>query len=290
MKPSSEHVVGHALYQAGGVQDRVWRVRAEPLIGEGETRLALVALRDETEFRRSERTRADFLANASHELRTPLASLSGFIETLRGHAREDEAARDRFLAIMQIQAERMRRLIDDLMSLSRIELGEHIPPSGRVDLAVAAIDVLDALGPLAQERGVDFRQNLPALGQSMVTADRDQILQVIQNLAENALKYSPPGSAVTLSSEAGLDTAACLAARGENTVHLSLLTPDHAPDRRYADPCACRTKAPGIARANLPRLTENASIASRARRAASMPARALASPSSSTSSTDTAAA
>jgi two-component system phosphate regulon sensor histidine kinase PhoR len=250
-----EHVVGHALYQAGGVQDRVWRVRAEPLVGEGETPMALVALRDETEFRRSERTRADFLANASHELRTPLASLSGFIETLRGHARDDAAARDRFLAIMQIQAERMRRLIDDLMSLSRIELGEHIPPSGRVDLAVAAIDVLDALGPLAQERGVAFRQNLPALGQSMVTADRDQILQVIQNLAENALKYSPPGAAVTLSLEAGLDTAACLAARGENTVHLSLLTPDHAPDRRYAA-LRVQDQGPGIARANLPRLTE----------------------------------
>src|SRR5258708_29414642 len=81
-----DRVTGHALYQAGGVQDRVWRVRVEPLDVEGDTRLALISLRDETEFRRSERTRADFLANASHELRTPLASLTGLIETLRAHA------------------------------------------------------------------------------------------------------------------------------------------------------------------------------------------------------------
>jgi two-component system phosphate regulon sensor histidine kinase PhoR len=250
-----ERVAGHALYQAGGVQDRVWRVRAEPLEGDGDGRLALVSLRDETELRRSERTRADFLANASHELRTPLASLSGFIETLRGHARDDEAARDRFLGIMQIQAERMRRLIDDLMSLSRIELGEHIAPSGRVDLALAAIDVLDALGPIAQERGVGFQQNLPPLRQSVVTADRDQILQVIQNLAENALKYTPSGGVVTLTLETGLDAAACAEARSTGAVHLSLLTPDHAPDRRYAA-LRVEDQGPGIARANLPRLTE----------------------------------
>ena len=250
-----EHVASHALYQAGGVQDRVWRVRAEPLDRDGDLRLALVSLRDETELRRSERTRADFLANASHELRTPLASLSGFIETLRGHARDDASARDRFLAIMQVQAERMRRLIDDLMSLSRIELGEHIAPSGRVDLALAVIDVLDALGPIAQERGVDLEQNLPPLGEAMVTADRDQILQVIQNLAENAAKYTPAGGVVSVTLEIGLDAAACAAARSIGTVHLSLLTPDHAPDRRYAA-LRVQDQGPGIARANLPRLTE----------------------------------
>ncbi|MGH7024546.1 MAG: sensor histidine kinase [Caulobacteraceae bacterium] len=250
-----DRITGHALYQAGGVQDRVWRVRAEPLDGDGATRLALISLRDETEFRRSERTRADFLANASHELRTPLASLTGFIETLRGHARDDAAARDRFLAIMQVQAERMRRLIDDLMSLSRIELGEHIAPSGRVDLALAAIDVLDALGPLAEERGVDFHQILPPLGEAMVVGDRDQLLQVIQNLAENALRYTPCGGAVTVRVETDLDAAACATAKSSGAVHLSLLTPDHAPERRYAL-ARVRDEGAGIARANLPRLTE----------------------------------
>ena len=250
-----EHVVGYALYQAGGVQDRVWRVRAEPLEANDGGRLALVCLRDETEVRRAERTRADFLANASHELRTPLASLTGFVETLRGHAHDDDEARDRFLAIMQVQAERMRRLIDDLLSLSRIELGEHIAPSGRVDLSVAVIDVLDALAPLAEEKGVAFASDLPPAGEAQAVADRDQILQVIQNLAENALKYTPAGGTVSVSLESGLDAATCAAGRSEGAVHLSLLTPDHAPDRRYA---ALRVadQGPGIARANLPRLTE----------------------------------
>ena len=126
------------LYETRGVQERFWRVCVTPLAGPewgpGGDRLALLTLRDETEVRRSERTRANFLANASHELRTPLASLAGFVETLRGHARDDAEARERFLGIMHAQAERMRRLIDDLTSLSRIELGEHIPPSGRVDM------------------------------------------------------------------------------------------------------------------------------------------------------------
>jgi two-component system phosphate regulon sensor histidine kinase PhoR len=250
-----DRTTGHALYQAGGVQDRVWRVRVEPLDDEGETRLALISMRDETEFRRSERTRADFLANASHELRTPLASLAGFIETLRGHAREDPAARDRFLAIMHVQAERMRRLIDDLMSLSRIELGEHIPPSGQVDLRVAVIDVLDALGPLAEEKGVSFDQALPAIGEATAVGDRDQILQVVQNLSENALKYTPAGGTVMVRLETGLVAATFTGPRSPGMAHLSLLTPDHAPERRYIA-LRVEDQGHGIARANLPRLTE----------------------------------
>src|SRR5581483_4647734 len=110
-------IASDTTYETGGAQDRVWRASARPLPDTGGRALAVLMLRDETELRRSERTRADFLANASHELRTPLASLSGFIETLRGHARDDPGARDRFLAIMHDQARRMGRLIEDLMSL-----------------------------------------------------------------------------------------------------------------------------------------------------------------------------
>src|SRR5206468_6743230 len=96
--------------------------------------LMLVAFRDLSPLRRVEEMRADFVANASHELRTPLAALSGFIETLRGQARDDPAARERFLEIMQAQATRMARLIDDLLSLSRIELSAHLRPDKEVDL------------------------------------------------------------------------------------------------------------------------------------------------------------
>ena len=245
-----------AAYEVRGVQDRSWRARAAPLASEpGGPDLALLVLRDETEVRRAERTRADFLANASHELRTPLASLTGFIETLRGHAREDPEARDRFLAIMQAQAERMRRLIDDLMSLSRIELGEHIPPSGNVDMAAAVIDVLDALGPLAKERCVTLRPTLPPLGEAIAAADRDQILQVIQNLTENAVKYTPADGEVVVEVLADLSPANATARVSDLAAHFSILTPDHATGRRYVA-VRVRDFGPGIARNHLPRLTE----------------------------------
>ncbi len=247
---------GDVMYESGGAQDRAWRARAAPLTGDRrDGRLAILILRDETEFRRSERTRADFLANASHELRTPLASLSGFIETLRGHARDDEQARERFLGIMHIQAERMRRLIDDLMSLSRIELGEHIPPAGEVDIGLAVIDVLDALGPLANQRRVTFDTRLPRVGQAIVVGDRDQILQVVQNLVENALKYSSEGGVVSIGVDFDLDLAEAAAPATEFSGRLSLLTPDHSKGVRYAV-LRVRDAGPGIRRAFLTRLTE----------------------------------
>jgi two-component system phosphate regulon sensor histidine kinase PhoR len=117
-----------SVWESGGAQERVWRAWSAPLPApDPSSPRALLVIHEETDLRRAERTRADFLANASHELRTPLASLAGFIETLRGHAREDGVARERFLEIMAAQAARMARLVDDLMSLSRIELNEHVP-------------------------------------------------------------------------------------------------------------------------------------------------------------------
>lgn len=248
-------VTGETAYDVGGAQDRVLRALARPLgRGDDGAYLALLVFRDETEMRRVERTRADFLANASHELRTPLASLSGFIETLRGHAREDEGARDRFLGIMQTQAERMSRLIDDLMSLSRIELNEHIPPAGEVDLTGAVMDVVDAVGPIARERGVRIEQTLPPRGQAMVVGDRDQILQVVQNLVDNAMKYSPKGGAVRIGLETGLSAETAAATQRPQAARLALLTPDHGPERYAA--LRVSDSGPGIAREHLPRLTE----------------------------------
>ena len=117
----------------------------------------LLAFHDLTPLRRVEEMRADFVANASHELRTPLATLSGFIDTLQGPAREDPAARERFLAIMQAQANRMARLIDDLLSLSRIELNAHLRPDKQVDLVAIVRQVADTLQTLARDRDVEVK-------------------------------------------------------------------------------------------------------------------------------------
>jgi two-component system phosphate regulon sensor histidine kinase PhoR len=243
-------------YETGGTQGRSWLAYARPLSESAQgSRLALLVMRDETDARRSERTRADFLANASHELRTPLASLSGFIETLRGHAKDDAGARDKFLGIMLAQAERMSRLIDDLMSLSRIELNEHIAPLGRVDLAMATIDVIDALAPQAKEKAVSFDPVLPPRGAAVVEGDRDQIIQVIQNLVDNAIKYTPRDGVVRVEIYPGLSADAAATPRDPAAARMSLLTPDHAAGERYA---ALRVtdRGPGLAREHLPRLTE----------------------------------
>ena len=148
---------------------------------------------DLTPLRRVEEMRADFVANASHELRTPLAALSGFIETLQGPARDDTAARERFLAIMQAQADRMARLIDDLLSLSRIELNAHVRPDTQVDLGAIVRQVADGAADAgARSRGRDRgrRAGRPVL----VPGDRDELIRVFENLVENALKYGASGS------------------------------------------------------------------------------------------------
>lgn len=248
-------LAGEAIYEPGGTQERIFRAYASPLgMGADGGRLALLVLHDETEIRRVERMRADFLANASHELRTPLASLSGFIETLRGHARADEGAREKFLGIMQVQAERMSRLIDDLMSLSRIELNEHVAPDQEVDLAAAVSDVVDAVAPMAQERKIRMILNLPPRGTVKVVGDRDQIVQVAQNLVDNAMKYSPADGEVRVRLDWDLSADAAAAARMEHAARLPLLTPDHGPERYAA--LSVTDSGPGMAREHLPRLTE----------------------------------
>ncbi|WJR68224.1 phosphate regulon sensor histidine kinase PhoR [Neorhizobium sp. CSC1952] len=158
-------------------------------------KLYLLSFRDISELRRIDRMRSDFVANASHELRTPLASLRGFIETLQGPARSDPAAQERFLAIMFDQATRMSRLVDDLMSLSRLELKSHIAPDQTIDLKPLIGHVRDALLPLADDLGVEIRTHLPE-GKVEVLGDRDELVQVFENLIENACKYGQEGKVV----------------------------------------------------------------------------------------------
>jgi two-component system, OmpR family, phosphate regulon sensor histidine kinase PhoR len=241
-------------FETIGVQPRFWRAFARPLeIGADGDRQLVVVLRDETDARRTERMRADFLANASHELRTPLASLAGFVETLRTHAKEDPEAREKFLGIMAQQTTRMARLVDDLLSLSRIELNEHIAPSGRVDLSGAVQDVSDAIRPLTAERGVMIAMNVEGAVRAVI-GDRDQLVQVIQNLVDNAVRYTPRGGAVrvTLATANNLEAARASSRPGAG---LSLLSPDVNEGQSYVV-LRVSDDGPGIPRQVLPRLSE----------------------------------
>jgi len=239
---------------AGEVQDRRLRALVRPLPAQDDGgRLALVIVRDETDARRNERMRADFLANASHELKTPLASLAGFIETLRGHAKDDAGAREKFLGIMATQVERMVRLVGDLMSLSRIELNEHIPPTGEVDLLASARDVAETLSPIATAADVTIKVDVDA--PAAVVGDALQILQVLQNLVENAVKHSAPSGVVRVEVETGLAQADITAARDPAAASRSLLLPSAVSGARF-QVVRVINDGPGIPREYLPRLTE----------------------------------
>ncbi len=212
-----------------GSDNSAYRVRAIHA-GDGRT---LVVFTDITQARLTERMRVDFVANASHELRTPLATLSGFIETLQGPAAEDEPARHRFLDIMAREAGRMSRLIDDLLSLSRIELDKHVRPQALLELPGLIADVGKTLAMRLEsderELVIHEEKNLPA-----VIADRDQILQVLHNLISNALKYGRRGTPITV-------TAASEPAAGGGDAMVRLTVADVSD---------------GIAAEHLPRLTE----------------------------------
>ena len=163
-----------------------------------QPRFFAVLFHDRTAERRVERMRSDFVANASHELRTPLASLSGFIETLQGPARDDPQARDRFLAIMREQATRMSRLIDDLLSLSRIEMRRHVAPQSHADLVAVLAKVRSQLTPLAEGLGVELGFE-SCEDQVLVVGDEDELIQVFANLIEDACKYGAEGGRVEIS-------------------------------------------------------------------------------------------
>ncbi|KQT44278.1 hypothetical protein ASG47_17125 [Devosia sp. Leaf420] len=158
----------------------------------------LVTFQSLTELKRVDAMRTDFIANASHELRTPLASLLGFIDTLLGPAARDAVAREKFLGIMRGQADRMSRLIDDLLSLSRIEMYQHVRPTGSVDLAALLREVREGLQTQAKAAELDVVLSLPE-GAVMVTGDRNQLYEVFENLIDNAIKYGADGKTVDVS-------------------------------------------------------------------------------------------
>jgi two-component system phosphate regulon sensor histidine kinase PhoR len=160
-----------------------------------DERHVLVSFQSLTELKRVDAMRSDFIANASHELRTPLASLLGFIDTLLGPAAKDAAAREKFLAIMRGQADRMSRLIDDLLSLSRIEMHQHVRPTGSVDLAGLLREVREGLQTQAQAADIVVNLDVPE-GPVTVTGDRNQLYEVFENLVDNAIKYGAGGKTV----------------------------------------------------------------------------------------------
>src|SRR2546429_2781327 len=192
----------------------------------------LMTFHDQTPLRRVEVVRADYGAKASDDLRTPLAALSGFIDTLQGPAKDDARARERFRGIMHNQATRMARLIDDLLSLSRVELAAHFRPDTLVDIVPIIRQVADGLEPLARERQVTIDIELPDAPVS-IAGDREELLRLFENLIENALKYGASGGRVMVSLTS--------AASGEG-----------APEYRVM----VRDFGPGIAPEHLPRLTE----------------------------------
>jgi two-component system phosphate regulon sensor histidine kinase PhoR len=217
----------------------------------------MLVFHDQTARISTERMRADFLANASHELRTPLASLTLLIETISGPARDNAADRDRFLGMMQVQADRMRRLIDDLLSLSRIELDEHVPPSDRADLVDVAREVIDAIGAVAAERKIRLVLDAPKQPVRIV-GERFQLTQVIQNLVDNAIKYSPEGGEVRIEIAASGDREDVMASAGrrwDEAGRIALLTPAAAANRSYAY-VRVEDAGPGVPRLYLPRLGE----------------------------------
>ncbi|WP_436038970.1 phosphate regulon sensor histidine kinase PhoR [Rhizobium sp. LjRoot98] len=210
--------------------DAVYIVRVAPAeVGQrADKRLYVLSYRDISQARRIDRMRSDFVANASHELRTPLASLRGFIETLQGPARNDQKAHEKFLGIMHEQATRMSRLVDDLLSLSRLELKSHIAPDEAISLGPLLGHVRDALAPLAEDVGVEISLIVPDEPVT-VQGDRDELTEVFENLIENACKYGQEGKKVEVTLSGGGDAPAEVSVR------------DHGP---------------GIPAEHVPRITE----------------------------------
>ena len=176
-----------------GSKDTTWRVAVSSVpmgVGNG----VLLGFENITLLEEAGQMRRDFVANVSHELRTPLTALLGFVETLKGPARDDAAARDKFLGIMESEAGRMARLVEDLLSLSRVEEDERVRPMAVVDLRDLISSTVDLISPLAETAGVALEIAVPDVSVE-VPGDAEQLRQVLRNLVENAIKYGAAGGA-----------------------------------------------------------------------------------------------
>ncbi|MEM0928783.1 MAG: ATP-binding protein [Pseudomonadota bacterium] len=228
----------------------------DPDAGDDDRRI-VVMIRDRTEQKKLERMRTDFIANAGHELRTPLASILGFIETLRGHAKDDPAVQDKFLGIMYAQTERMLRLVQDLVSLSALELNERRLPEDLVDLKDVAVAVHDMMEPVASSAGGHL-PDVEGPEEIVLTGDRDQLIQVTQNLTDNALKYGA-------SADDGAVQVQISVGRGPETVWRDADKSGDSPEQ-IAVRAGCQPEdlvfvrvqdsGQGIEKTDLPRLTE----------------------------------
>jgi len=227
--------VSSGAFTIAGPVPRNMICRAIPL---GDARpggaAAILLMEDITEVKRSEQMRADFVANASHEIRTPLASVAGFLETLTGPAKDDPAAREKFLAAMGEQVARIRRLVDDLLSLSRIEVREHMAPTEPIDIERVLSSAVDALAYQAKTKAVALDlQVAPDLAR--IAGDAAELEQVFNNLIDNAIAYGA-GKPVS--------------------IRARIAAPDEAIGGKPSIIVTIADQGPGIAREHLPRLTE----------------------------------
>ncbi len=182
-----------------GAQDTTFEVECRYLNGVGAVSggAVLAIFQDITHVEQASQMRRDFVANVSHELRTPLTAVMGFIETLRGPARDDAVARERFLHIMNDEANRMNRLVGDLLSLNRVESEERVRPKEQLELTGLLQSTLNSLRPLAEDAEVQLTLTAPEEPVSL-TGDNDQLRQVFTNLIENGIKYGGSGGSVEI--------------------------------------------------------------------------------------------